>query len=45
MIKKFPKEFYDFASLQSDVILSSLYDYAVQDIRSAYEVKMIQTSN
>ena len=43
MIRKFPKKFDEFVSLQSDVILSSLYDYAVQDIRSAYEVKIIQT--
>ena len=38
MIKKFPKEFNDFVSLQSDVILSSLDDYTIQDIGSAYQV-------
>ncbi len=42
MIKKFPIEFDDFASQQSDVILSSLDSHTIQDISTAYEVGIIK---
>jgi hypothetical protein len=38
MIKKWPKEFDDFATLQSDALLCSVDDYTLHDISTVYKV-------
>ncbi len=41
MIKKFPKKFDEFASQQSDILLSSLDCYTFPNIASVYKVEKI----
>ncbi len=41
MIKKCPKEFDDFAKLQSDALLCSIDDHTLQDISTVYKVPYI----
>jgi len=44
MIKKFPNDFDEFASQQSDVLLSSLDSHTFHDIGSVYKVEMIRAN-